>query len=47
MVHHDPLFNTHKDVLPKSGTWEDEDVYKMVEANEFRGVYGRSVINYL
>ena len=33
MVHQDPLFNTHKDVLPQSGTCVAEYVYKMVDAN--------------
>ena len=47
MAHQDPLFNTHKDVLPQSITWEAEYVYKIVGANEVRGVPGRVVIKYL
>ena len=47
MMHQDPLFNNHKDVLPQSGTWEAEDIYIMVYANEVRGVYVRVVIKYL
>ena len=46
MVHQDPLFNTHKDVLPQSGTCIYEDVYKTVDENDFRGINGRIVINY-
>ena len=46
MVHQDPLFNTHKDVLPQSGTWEAEYIYIMVDANEVRGAHGRVVIKY-
>ena len=47
MVHQDPLFDTHKDALPQSVTCEDEDVYKMADANDIRGVHGRLVIKYL
>ena len=46
MVHQYPLFNTHKDVLPQSGTWEAEYVLKIVDENEVKVVNGRVFIKY-
>ena len=47
MMHQDPLFNNHKDVLPQSGTWKGEYVDKIADANDVRGLHGRVVIKYL
>ena len=47
MMHQDPFFKYHKDALPGSIICKIDDVYKMVDASEFKGVYGRVVKKYM
>ena len=35
------FFKSHKGVLPRSVIWKSNDVYKVVDASDIRGVCGR------